>query len=235
MLNEQRNNLVDAADQLGKFGALVGDAVNQTKENLVRILRELGPVLESARQRRPEPDPGAQRDCHLPVPERDHRKWQRGDYANLTAIVDLHAQPHRRRCLHRHPVGVRSDRLELQWGRTIGQFPSPCTAGGRSTRRQPADHSVPLGPGAVMHLHRRAKIQLAIFTVIALVALALMSLQFMKLPAKMFGVGRYTVTVELPEASWALWQQQRHVPRRRGRPGGIGTPDRLPASRRCCR
>ena len=28
-----------------------------------------------------------------------------------------------------------------------------------------------------------------------------MSLQFMKLPAKMFGVGRYTVTVELPEAA----------------------------------
>ena len=52
-----------------------------------------------------------------------------------------------------------------------------------------------------MHLHRRAKIQLAIFAVIALVALSFMSQQFMKLPAKMFGVGRYTVTVELPEAA----------------------------------
>jgi phospholipid/cholesterol/gamma-HCH transport system substrate-binding protein len=52
-----------------------------------------------------------------------------------------------------------------------------------------------------MHLHRRAKIQLAIFSVIALVALAFMSLQFMRLPAKMFGVGRYTVTVQLPQAA----------------------------------
>jgi phospholipid/cholesterol/gamma-HCH transport system substrate-binding protein len=52
-----------------------------------------------------------------------------------------------------------------------------------------------------MHLHRRAKIQLAIFSVIAVLALALMSLHFMKLPAKIFGVGRYTVTVELPQAS----------------------------------
>jgi phospholipid/cholesterol/gamma-HCH transport system substrate-binding protein len=52
-----------------------------------------------------------------------------------------------------------------------------------------------------MHLHRRTKIQLAIFSVIAVLALALMSLHFMKLPAKMFGVGRYTVTVELPQAS----------------------------------
>ena len=50
-----------------------------------------------------------------------------------------------------------------------------------------------------MHLHRRIKIQLAIFTVIAVVALALMSLHFMKLPARMFGVGRYTVKMELTE------------------------------------
>ena len=49
-----------------------------------------------------------------------------------------------------------------------------------------------------MRLDRRMKIQLAIFTVIALVAMGLMGLRFMNLPAKLFGVGRYTVTVELP-------------------------------------
>jgi phospholipid/cholesterol/gamma-HCH transport system substrate-binding protein len=42
-------------------------------------------------------------------------------------------------------------------------------------------------------------IQLAIFTVIAVTAIAVMSLQFLKLPAKMFGIGRYSVTMELPE------------------------------------
>ena len=52
-----------------------------------------------------------------------------------------------------------------------------------------------------MHLHRRVKIQLAIFAVIAVIALGFMSLQFMNLPAQMFGVGRYTVTVELPQAA----------------------------------
>src|SRR5262249_55251197 len=51
-----------------------------------------------------------------------------------------------------------------------------------------------------MHLHRRVKIQLAIFTVIAVVALAVMSLHFVKLPAMLFGVGRYTVKMELSEA-----------------------------------
>ena len=49
-----------------------------------------------------------------------------------------------------------------------------------------------------MRLDRRMKIQLAIFSVIALVAMGVMGLHFMKLPAKLFGVGRYTVTVELP-------------------------------------
>lgn len=43
------------------------------------------------------------------------------------------------------------------------------------------------------------QIQLAVFTVIALLAMGLMGLHFMKLPAKLFGVGRYTVVMELPQ------------------------------------
>jgi phospholipid/cholesterol/gamma-HCH transport system substrate-binding protein len=51
-----------------------------------------------------------------------------------------------------------------------------------------------------MHIHRRIKIQLAVFMAIALAAILVMTLHFMKLPATLFGVGRYTVTMELPEA-----------------------------------
>src|SRR6201998_2062020 len=51
-----------------------------------------------------------------------------------------------------------------------------------------------------MHLHRRVKIQLVVLTVIALVALTVMSLHFVKLPAMLFGVGRYTVRMELPQS-----------------------------------
>ena len=51
-----------------------------------------------------------------------------------------------------------------------------------------------------MHLTRRMLIQLAIFTSIAVIAVAVMALQFLKLPAKMFGIGRYSVTMELPES-----------------------------------
>src|ERR1700727_2066320 len=56
-----------------------------------------------------------------------------------------------------------------------------------------------------MHLHRRVKIQLVVLTVIALFALTVMSLHFVKLPAMLFGVGRYTVRMELPQ-SGALYQ-----------------------------
>src|ERR1700746_3619540 len=42
-----------------------------------------------------------------------------------------------------------------------------------------------------MHLHRRVKIQLVVLTVIALIALTVMSLHFVKLPAMLFGGGRY--------------------------------------------
>src|SRR6201987_5430998 len=56
-----------------------------------------------------------------------------------------------------------------------------------------------------MHLHRGVKIQLAVLTVIALVALTVMSLHFVKLPAMLFGVGRYTVRMELPQ-SGGLYQ-----------------------------
>ncbi|MGH3966908.1 MAG: mammalian cell entry protein, partial [Mycobacterium sp.] len=57
-------------------------------------------------------------------------KVQRGDYANQTMIIDL--------TLSRIGAGLFTGtkwecdltELELQWGRTIGQFPSPCTGGG---------------------------------------------------------------------------------------------------------
>ena len=51
-----------------------------------------------------------------------------------------------------------------------------------------------------MHLNRQARIQLVIFTVIALIALTVMGLRFMKLPAKLFGIGHYVVAMELPRA-----------------------------------
>jgi len=51
-----------------------------------------------------------------------------------------------------------------------------------------------------MHLHRRIWIQLAIFLTVSVVAISVMAFGYVKLPKFFFGVGTYTVTVELPEA-----------------------------------
>src|SRR5947209_2826912 len=51
-----------------------------------------------------------------------------------------------------------------------------------------------------MELTRRIKIQLAIFATIALSALTFMTFGVMHAPSQFFGVGRYSVTLQLPQA-----------------------------------
>jgi phospholipid/cholesterol/gamma-HCH transport system substrate-binding protein len=51
-----------------------------------------------------------------------------------------------------------------------------------------------------MHLTRRIVLQLAIFGLVAVIAGAVMVFGYIKAPTLLFGVGRYTVTVELPAA-----------------------------------
>jgi phospholipid/cholesterol/gamma-HCH transport system substrate-binding protein len=51
-----------------------------------------------------------------------------------------------------------------------------------------------------MRLTRRLKIQLTAFLVIALIGGAIMVFDLMQLPTVLFGVGRYTVTMQLPHA-----------------------------------
>ncbi len=136
VLNEQREELVDAADKLGNFGALLTDTVNKSKEDLVKILRDSGPVLESLANAGPSMTRALSGILTFPFPNETIEKWQRGDYANLTAIVDL--------TLSRIDASIFTGTrwecdltwLELQWGRTIGQFPSPCTASRPAARRQ---------------------------------------------------------------------------------------------------
>jgi phospholipid/cholesterol/gamma-HCH transport system substrate-binding protein len=129
VLAGQRENLVDAADRLAQFSALTVDSVNQTKENLVKELSDIGPVLESLANAGPSMTRALSLIPTFPFPNETIEKWQRGDYANLTAIVDL--------TLSRLDSGMFTGtrwegdltELELQWGRTIGQFPSPYTQG----------------------------------------------------------------------------------------------------------
>jgi phospholipid/cholesterol/gamma-HCH transport system substrate-binding protein len=128
VLNGERDKLADALDALGKFAALTADSVNQSKENLVKNLQNLGPVLKSLADAGPALTRSLDFYATFPFPKPTLTKWIRGDYANLTAVIDL--------TLSRLDAGLftgtrwegQLTELELQWGRTIGQMPSPYTS-----------------------------------------------------------------------------------------------------------
>ncbi|MDT5080428.1 MAG: phospholipid/cholesterol/gamma-HCH transport system substrate-binding protein [Mycobacterium sp.] len=128
VLKDQRQNLADALDQLGKFSALTADTVNQTKENLVKNLQNLAPVLQSLGNAGPALTRGLDVFAAFPFPKPTVNKWIRGDYGNLTAIVDLTLSRLDSSFLTGTFLEGELTELELQWGRTIGQIPSPYTA-----------------------------------------------------------------------------------------------------------
>ena len=129
VLNRERGNLVEAVDQLGKFNALAADSIHQTKEALVQELKDLGPVLESLANAGPALTRSLSLFGTFPFPKETLTKWMRGDYANITVVADLTLS----RMDSSLFTGTRWEgdltKLELQWGRTIGQLPSPYTVG----------------------------------------------------------------------------------------------------------
>jgi phospholipid/cholesterol/gamma-HCH transport system substrate-binding protein len=128
VLRDQRDNLAEALDQFGKFSALAANAVNQTKENLVNELRQLAPVLKSLADAGPALTRSLGMLTTYPFPNETLQNWQRGDFGNLTTIIDLTLS----RVDSAFFTGTRFEgdltALEMQWGRTIGQTPSPYTA-----------------------------------------------------------------------------------------------------------
>lgn len=128
-LKDQRQNLVEALDQLGKFSALVADSVNQSADTLVDELKDLGPVLESLANAGPALTRSLSLFATYPFPMETIGNWARGDYANLTAIIDLTLSRLDASFLTGSRWEGNLTELELQWGRTIGQMPSPYTAG----------------------------------------------------------------------------------------------------------
>jgi phospholipid/cholesterol/gamma-HCH transport system substrate-binding protein len=128
VLSDQRKTIADAITQLGQFSALTADTVNQTKTALVQELTDVGPVLKSLADAGPALTRALSVMPTFPFPKDTLTKWNRGDYANLTAVIDLTLS----RLDSSFFTGTRWEgnltELELQWGRTIGQLPSPYTS-----------------------------------------------------------------------------------------------------------
>ncbi|WP_199255318.1 virulence factor Mce family protein [Mycolicibacterium mengxianglii] len=129
VLRDQREQLSEALVQLGKFSAFAADSVEQTRESLVAELKDLGPVLQSLADAGPALTRALSFFPTFPWPKETLANWMRGDYGNLSLVFDL--------TLSRLDAGIFTGtrwegdltELELQWGRTIGQLPSPYTAG----------------------------------------------------------------------------------------------------------
>jgi phospholipid/cholesterol/gamma-HCH transport system substrate-binding protein len=129
VLKDERNTLADALDRLGKFSALAADTTIRTKDNLVSELHDLGQVLQSLADAGPALTRSLSFFTTFPFPKETLTKWMRGDSANESAIFDL--------TLSRIDAGIFTGtrwegnltELELYWGRTVGQLPSPYTAG----------------------------------------------------------------------------------------------------------
>jgi phospholipid/cholesterol/gamma-HCH transport system substrate-binding protein len=128
-LNRQRDTLIAAIDKFGKFSAVAADVTHQTRDSLVANLRNVAPVLKSLADAGPDMTRSLGQLATFPWPKENLLNWFRGDYANLTAIVDLTLS----RIDSSIFTGTRWEgdltELEMQWGRTIGQMPSPYTAG----------------------------------------------------------------------------------------------------------
>jgi phospholipid/cholesterol/gamma-HCH transport system substrate-binding protein len=128
VLKDERKNLADALDQVGKFGALAADSINQTKTNLIKELKDIGPVLQSAADAGPALTRALDLFVTLPFPKSMVEKIVRGDYLNVSVIVDLTLSRLDADFLTGSFLEGELTELELQWGRTIGQIPSPYTA-----------------------------------------------------------------------------------------------------------
>jgi phospholipid/cholesterol/gamma-HCH transport system substrate-binding protein len=129
VLKDQRDNLAEALDRLGKFSALAADSANQTHESLVREFEDIGPVLDSLANAGPALTRSLSLLTTFPWPKENITKFFRGDAANITMVIDLTLS----RLDSSLFTGTRWEgdltELEMQWGRTIGQLPSPATAG----------------------------------------------------------------------------------------------------------
>jgi phospholipid/cholesterol/gamma-HCH transport system substrate-binding protein len=127
-LADRRENLTEALVQFGDFAALAARSADQTKSALVQELKDVGPVLESLANAGPAMTRSLSVLTTFPWSKETLGNWVRGDYANLSAVFDL--------TLGRLDTGLFTgtrwegdlSELEMQWGRTIGQLPSPVTA-----------------------------------------------------------------------------------------------------------
>lgn len=129
VLSQQRDNLTRAVEKLGQYSALATSTIDQTRASLVAELEQIGPILDELASTGGALTRSLSVLATYPWPIETIDTWQRGDFANDTFIIDLTLSRIDAALLTGTRFEGKLTEVEMQWGRTIGQLPSPYTAG----------------------------------------------------------------------------------------------------------
>lgn len=128
VLASEREHLLETLNKTGQLAGLTNATIGPTKDALVQQLTDLGPVLESLANAGPALTRSLSLLATFPFPQEKIQKTIRGDYNNLTLIFDLTLSRIDGTLLTGTRFEGKLTEWELQWGRTIGQTPSPYTS-----------------------------------------------------------------------------------------------------------
>jgi phospholipid/cholesterol/gamma-HCH transport system substrate-binding protein len=123
VLNKQRQNLLASVQVVGDFAAVSNEVLTASRNDIIANLRSLQPALRGLADAGGDLTRSFGIYSTWPWPESSLDKWVRGDYANLSAIIDL-------------TLG-RIDNSMLQGTPVEGQLTALETAMGRTQVRQP--------------------------------------------------------------------------------------------------
>lgn len=128
VLAAERDKLAESLDKTGQLAALTNATLGPTKDALVQQLNDLAPILKSLADAGPALTRSFDVLATFPYPREVLKKTQRGDYLNLSLVLDLTLSRLDGAILTGTRFEGKLTEWELQWGRTIGMTPSPYTA-----------------------------------------------------------------------------------------------------------
>ena len=123
VLNTERDKLIQAVTTIGDFSGKADNVVAASRDDVMSNLQNLEPALRALGDAGRNLTRSMGIYATYPWPERNLDKWIRGDYANLSAVIDL-------------TMG-RIDNSLLQGTPVEGQLTALETALGRTKDRQP--------------------------------------------------------------------------------------------------
>ncbi|MFI6367684.1 MCE family protein [Nocardia sp. NPDC050630] len=129
VLSEQRTKIADAVTSIGHFSAVADSTISQSQEALMQNLQNLGPVLASLADSGKALTRSLALLASYPWPMDTLGNWVRGDYANLTAVIDLTLSRLDSSMFVGTPLEGRLTGIEALLGRSVGIQPSPATRG----------------------------------------------------------------------------------------------------------